>query len=188
VSIPDLGKLFISLNSSFQLFGFLVIALIAFGGMFAGFRGLMELWELAMDENRMTTRGSTLSGGFFKILLGSMMVVMPILFVRTANTFVLGGEDTFNMFNYVLSGGTDYCADFRWTVSNFFKAIGIVAWGFALSILYSRTNGQGQTASGNPWYYLIGGVLCFFIDDVAVIMSNTTGYAIGLDNICNAIN
>lgn len=186
--MPDLGSLMIALTSTFPWFTAFVAGLIGLFGVYAGTAGLVDAYSVALGSaSALGNRQPTPAGAVLKVVLGGAMIVSPYLLWQAGNTFVAGGAQTFNMFNYAdgTSRGT-YCLDFQSALTFFFQALGMVAWFFAFNIIYKRINGD-HGGLGSPWLYFVGGTLCFFINDVAKIIQNSTGMNIGFENICTAL-
>ncbi len=186
MNTPGLTQMFVNLSQTFPLMVNLVFLLMGVFGLFVGFRGLQSLYVLASGDHRFTNHPPTFEGGFAQIALGGALAVAPVLLWRAANTLVLGGDQTQNLFNYgsVPQGGS--CDSIRVALSYFFMAIGAVAWFCAGLQLYDGTRGHGRRG-GSATMYLIGGVLCFFVNDVAVLAGNTLGMNVSLSNVCQSL-
>ena len=37
-----------------------------------------------------------------------------------------------------------------------------------------------------PVYYLIGGIMCYFVNGITAMVANTIGLEVGLENMCKA--
>jgi len=185
VNSPGLTQMFVNLSETFPLIVNLVFLLMALFGLFVGFRGLQSLYVLASGDQRFTNHPPSFEGGFAQIALGGALAVAPVLLWRAANTFVLGGEVTQSLFNYGSVPQSGNCDAIRIALSYFFMAIGAVAWFCGGLQLYDGTRGHSRRG-GSAALYLIGGVLCFFINDVAVIAGNTLGMSVSLENVCKS--
>lgn len=183
MNVPDLSSMLVSLSEVFPLIVRLVFVLIGVIGLWIGSMGLYTLYNVATDEYKFSNRPVTMDSAFGKIALGGAMIVAPVMLWRFANTFVLGGDVTYSMFNYSVSSSTNYCSKIQVAVTYFFMALGAVAWLFGSLQLYDATNNQSRRA-GSATLYFVGGVLCFFVNDVAKLVSATIGMDVTFSNVC----
>lgn len=183
---PGLTQMLVRLGETFPLVVNLIFLLMGLLGLFVGFRGLQSLYVLASGDHRFTNHPPSFEGGFAQIALGGALAVAPVLLWRAANTVVLGGEVTQSIFNYGAVPQSGSCDAIRVALSYFFMAIGAVAWFCAALQLYDGTRGH-RHRGGSAAMYLVGGVLCFFINDAAAIIGNTLGMSVSLENVCRSL-
>jgi hypothetical protein len=185
VNAPGLTQMFINLTETFPLVVKLVFLLMGLFGLFVGFRGLQSLYVLASGDQRFTNHPPSFEGGFAQIALGGALAVAPVLLWQAAGTFVLGGDATTALFNYGSVPNTGTCDALKIALSYFFMVIGAVAWFCGGLQLYDGTRGY-RHRGGSAALYLVGGVLCFFVNDVAILAGNTLGMSVSLDNLCKS--
>jgi hypothetical protein len=182
MTVPDLGQFLISLTEVFPRIVQLVFVGLGVFGLWATGSGLYALYNIVSGEYKFANRSVSYEGAFAKIALGGALIVAPVLLWVSANTFVAGGTTTQGLFGYGGSSGT-YCNQIYYAVSYFFMALGAVAWGFAAVQFYDAAHGErGRT--GSAMLYVVGGTLAFFVNDVADLVSNTTGMNVSLSNVC----
>ncbi len=181
--MPDLIELFNKLAVVLPSATTLVYTFIGLAGLTIGILALADAYQHAIGEvsPRLPSKGSIP----FRLLLAGAMVVSPLLLWRAANTFVLGGNRTYDMFSYVEAGeNTPYCDLFHQSLTYFFMFIGSIAIATAAVQANGIATGRNNKSAFGPVVFFIGGVLCFFIDDVGAIIGNTVGMDITLENIC----
>ncbi|MCQ8897817.1 hypothetical protein NQT62_15380, partial [Limnobacter humi] len=109
-------------------------------------------------------------------------------FYRLAGTFSLAEDaTTSNVLDYAQSGsitGT-YCQQFQYSVTLIWMIIGTVALFNAARSAYRKSNGE-MVPWSTPVYYLIGGIMCYFVNGITAMIANTIGLEVGLDNMCKA--
>ncbi|RVU18513.1 hypothetical protein EOE48_11075 [Methylobacterium oryzihabitans] len=161
--------------------------LIALLGVVYGTVGLYGLYGVAAGEHKFTNRPVTIDGAMGKLALGSAMIVAPVLLWKFANSFVLGGDITYSMFNYGSTPRSSTCEDIKSAITFFFMMLGSFAWLIAGMRLYNATSGQHGAGPGSAALYLVGGTLAFFINDVASLVGNTIKMDVSLSNVCTMI-
>ena len=186
MTVPDLGALLVSLSDVFSLIVQLVFLIIAALGIWYGTTGLYTLYNVAAGEYKFSNRPVTIDSALGKLALSSAMIVAPVLLWRFANSFVLGGDITFNMFNYGASPRGSQCEQIRVAITYFFMAIGLIAWLVAGVRLYNATSNQ-HGGSGSAIMFLVGGTLAFFVNDVATLVGNTIKMDVSLSNVCTVM-
>lgn len=186
MGVPDLGNLLVSLSEVFPLVVNLIFLTIALLGIWYGTSGLYALYNVAAGEHKFSNRPVTIDSAVGKLALASAMIVAPVLLWRFANSFVLGGDITFSMFNYSATARGSTCEQIRQAIAYFFMCLGALAWLLAGTKLYNATSGQ-HGGSGSAVMYLIGGTLAFFINDAARLVSNTIKMDVSLSNVCTMI-
>jgi hypothetical protein len=183
MTVPDLGTVLTSLSEVFPLLVNLIFLIIAALGIWYGTTGLYTLYNVAAGEYKFSNRPVTIDAALGKLALASAMIVAPALLWRFANTFVLGGDATYSMFNYGGSTGGSTCTQLQQAITYFFMALGSVAWLVAATKLYQATSNQ-HGGFGSAMMYLVGGTMAFFITDVSKIIGNTIKMDVSLSNVC----
>ncbi|GAA0241660.1 hypothetical protein LNAOJCKE_4906 [Methylorubrum aminovorans] len=186
MAIPDLGSMLVSLSEVFPLIVNLIFLVIAVLGIWFGTSGLYALYSVAAGEHKFSNRPVTIDTAFGKLVLASAMIVAPVLLWKFANSFVLGGDITYNMFNYGSSARGSTCDQIRTAITYFFMSLGALAWLMAGLKLYKATSGHHEGA-GSAFLYLVGGTLSFFINDVAQLVGTTIHMDVSLSNVCTMI-
>lgn len=186
MAIPDLGSLLISLSEVFPLFVNLIFLTIALLGLWYGTSGLYALYNVAAGEYKFSNRPVTVDAAMGKLALASAMIVAPVLLWKFANSFVLGGDITYSMFNYGSTQRGSTCDQIRIAITYFFMCLGALAWLIAGTKLYHATTGQ-HGGSGSAFLYLVGDTLAFFINDVAQLVGTTIKMDVSLSNVCTMI-
>lgn len=181
--MPDLISLFNKLAVVLPSATTLVYTFMGLAGLTIGILTLIDAYQHAVGEMspRLPSKGSIP----VRLFLAGALVVSPLLLWRAANTFVLGGDKTADMFSYIGGGeNTPYCDLFHQSLAYFFMFVGSIAIATAAIQVNGIATGHSNRSVFGPIVFFIGGVLCFFIDDVGQIIGNTIGMEITLDNIC----
>ncbi|WP_066922512.1 hypothetical protein [Methylobacterium sp. CCH5-D2] len=186
MAVPDLSSVLASLSEVFPLGVNLIFLAIALLGIWYGTSGLYALYSVAAGEYKFSNRPVTVDAALGKLALASAMIVAPVLLWKFANTFVLGGDLTYSMFNYGASPRGSSCEQIRIAITYFFMCLGALAWLVAGMKLYHATTGH-QGGSGSAFLYLVGGTLAFFVNDVAQIVGNTIKMDVSFSNVCTMI-
>lgn len=183
-----------NLATAFPVAIVLVITIIALFGLWIGLEAVFHLWKhVTGDVDGHITPKSQIPA---RLILSAAMIVAPLVMWDFANTLVAGGQQTASMMTdvFAYSGGNSgtgtlaYCKQFSTAITLFFMLLGLIGIGYAFNSANAVMAGVGKTHGyGQAWIFFIGGVLCFFVNDVAVILSNTIGLQIGLTNICAAL-
>lgn len=192
---PTITQIFMNLASAFPIAIVLVITIIALFGLYVGLEATFHLWKhVTGDIDGQITPKSQIPA---RLILAAAMIVAPLVMWDFANTVVAGGQTTAQMmpdvFAYSGSSGTPgtlpYCKQFSTAITLFFMMLGLIGIGYAFNTANAVMAGVGRAPGyGQAWIFFIGGVLCFFVNDVAVILSNTIGLNVGLTNICATLN
>lgn len=185
MSIPDLISAFNSLGEALSYLIPLILAFMGLMGLWFGAHTLYDVWRHITGQNG---HGEGLGGGIIaRFALSGALAVAPVLLWRAANTFVLGGAQTDTMFAYLRDTSGGYCQTFSYVLTMFFMSVGLAACAYAATSAYSAANGRNHSAGKTYVWYFVGGVLLFFVNDVASIIGNTIGMHVGLENICIAM-
>lgn len=183
----DLISIFNELSTFWNVFTTLLYMLIALGGIIiAG----MALWDLRTHLLGITSPDLAPIGSVpVRLLLAGAMIVAPVLVWNAANTFVLGGDITYDMFSYTKSPKTTpYCEMFEYSLTLFFVLIGTISIGTACYLVNQIAAKKSQKSIGSALILFVGGVLLIFSNDTAQIIGNTIGMDISLANICRNLH
>ena len=167
-----------------------VFALMGLGGLAIGLKVFYDAYQHAAGEMRpnMISKGAILPA----LVLAGALAVIPVVMWQAAGTFVLGGNKTYDMFAHLQtapSGG--YCDSATDALTKLFMLLGTVSMALAADHVWGRISGNTHArnhATGKAWAYGIGGLLLFFVNDVAAIAAATTGWTIGLPQLCAALS
>lgn len=188
MEIPSLDTALVRLTNVFPYYIEFILALMALGGLFCVFGGLYMGYTQATAGARGQSYGQgapTPWKALGLFLLGGALSVPLVLLWDVAGTFVLGGDETYNMLSYLPPPSSNpWCERVKAAVVLFFMCMGITAWGWAGVLANDRIRYQAQGATIRILTFALGGVLCFFVNDIAVLLSNTLGLDITLDNVC----
>jgi hypothetical protein len=190
MEIPSLDTALVRLTKVFPYYIEFMLALMALGGLFLVASGLVQGYRTALDSSRRGQMyGDTVQTpwkSLMQIALGGALAVPLVLMWKVAGTFVLGGDETYNMLSYLPPpDSSPWCDRVKAAIVLFWMSMGItgIAWSAVLAnerIKSGRTGGTGQAL-----VFFFGGLVCFFIPDAAVIVSNTFGLDFSLDNVCS---
>lgn len=189
MEIPSLDTALVRLTNVFPYYLEFVLALMALGGLLCVASGLVIGYQKASAGNRGQSYGEgtpTPWKALGLIILGGALSVPLVLMWRTAGTFVLGGTETYNILSYLPPPSTSpWCDRVKAAVILFFMCMGITAIGWAGVLANDRIrNFHTQGITLKIIGFVLGGLACFFVQDIAVLLSNTFGLNISLDNVC----
>jgi len=186
--MTDLTEIIINLFKANSILLSIMILSITIFGVIVGGMGLLEGYQYTSGNSRFSTRQATFTGAIMKLALGSAAAMGAVIFYRLAGTFSLAEDaTTSNVLDYAQSGsitGT-YCQQFQYSVTLIWMIIGTVALFNAARSAYRKSNGEMMPWS-TPVYYLIGGIMCYFVNGITAMIANTIGLEVGLDNMCKA--
>ena len=190
MEIPTLDTALVRLTNVFPYYLEFILALMALGGLLCVASGLIMGYRQASAGGRGQSYGDgtpTPWKSIGLILLGGTLSVPLVLMWDVAGTFVLGGSETYNILSYLPPPNTSpWCDRVKAAVILFFMCMGITAIGWAGVLANERigsTNAQGVTLKIIG--FGLGGLACFFVTDVATLLSNTFGMNVSLDNVCS---
>ena len=192
MEIPSLDTALVRLTGVFPYYIEFILALLALAGLGCVVSGGMIAWKAATDSGRGQSYGQGAPTPWKALglwVLGGAMSVPLVLLWDAAGTFVLGGDETYNMLSYLPPPATSpWCDRVKAGVILFWMCIGITAWAWAGFLAYTRiTSFQGQGIGLKVIGFAFGGLCAFFMTDLAVIFSNTFGLDISLDNVCTIL-
>lgn len=183
----DLISVFNELTTFFDVFTTLIFMLIAAGGIVITGMALWDLRQHLLGVN--TPDLPPISSVPWRLLLAGAMIVAPVLVWSAANTFVLGGDATYDMFSYVKSSqNTPYCQGFEVALTIFFVLIGTISIGSGCYVLNQIAAKRTQKSMASALILLIGGIFLIFANDAAQIIGNTVGMDISFENICRNLH
>ncbi len=186
--MTDLTEIIINLFKANSILLSIMILSITIFGVIVGGMGLLEGYQYTSGNSRFSTRQATFTGAIMKLALGSAAAMGAVIFYRLAGTFSLAEDaTTSNVLDYAQSGsitGT-YCQQFQYSVTLIWMIIGTVALFNAARSAYRKSNGE-MVPWSTPVYYLIGGIMCYFVNGITAMAANTIGLEVGLDNMCKA--
>jgi len=191
MNAPDFGTLLINWSDVWSLLVQVIFLSMAAFGVYVGFKGLVGLYELSTGSQKFSNQPTTYDSIFGKLVLAGALIVVPVIFWRFANTFVLAGSTSSVTYDQFIIGSVSadapYCQRFHAALTYSFMGFGALAWAFAGLIFYNRTSGVAAARSGSPWIYLISGTCCFFINDLSVKIGNTIGMETNFENVCKVL-
>lgn len=186
--MTDLTEIIINLFKANSILLSIMILSITIFGVIVGGMGLLEGYQYTSGNSRFSTRQATFTGAIMKLALGSAAAMGAVIFYRLAGTFSLAEDaTTSNVLDYAQSGsitGT-YCQQFQYSVTLIWMIIGTVALFNAARSAYRKSNGE-MVPWSTPVYYLIGGIMCYFVNGITAMIANTIGLEVGLDNMCKS--
>jgi hypothetical protein len=186
--MTDLTEIIINLFKANSILLSIMILSITIFGVIVGGMGLLEGYQYTSGNSRFSTRQATFTGAIMKLALGSAAAMGAVIFYCLAGTFSLAEDaTTSNVLDYAQSGsitGT-YCQQFQYSVTLIWMIIGTVALFNAARSAYRKSNGE-MVPWSTPVYYLIGGIMCYFVNGITAMIANTIGLEVGLDNMCKA--
>ncbi|NSX94430.1 hypothetical protein [Agrobacterium tumefaciens] len=186
--MTDLVEAIINLFKFNSVFLSIMILSITIFGVIVGGVGLLEGYQYSSGNNRFSTRQATFTGAIMKMTIGSAAALGAVVFYRMAGTFSLADDPTTsNVLDFAQQRsitGT-YCQQFQYSVTLIWMIIGTVALFNAARTAYRKSNGE-MIPWGQPIAYLIGGIMCYFVNGITAMVANSIGLEVGLDNMCKA--
>lgn len=186
--MTDLVEAIINLFKFNSVFLSIMILSITIFGVIVGGVGLLEGYQYSSGNNRFSTRQATFTGAIMKMTIGSAAALGAVVFYRMAGTFSLADDPTTsNVLDFAQQRsitGT-YCQQFQYSVTLIWMIIGTVALFNAARTAYRKSNGE-MIPWGQPVAYLIGGIMCYFVNGITSMVANSIGLEVGLDNMCKA--
>lgn len=183
----DLLTLLSNLGSSFLPALNVVFALMGLFGLWIGFVTTFHVYLHATGEVRpdMVRKEMILPA----YALAGALAVPGVVLWKSAGTFVLGGQKTYDMFAYLQSAPVaNYCDNATNALTKFFMLLGAISILIAANNVWGRVGGDSHAHSNaRAWTYFVGGVLLFFVNDVAEIVAATAKVPVGLPQICAAL-
>lgn len=186
--MKDLGTIIQNLGTTFPLAAQLTLMLLALFGLCLTAMAINQAYQIANEGGRAQYNyGQTLA----MALLGGACVVAPLIIWRFANTLALGGNQTAHWLSYSPVKNaelTKYCENSQFAITGLFMLFGTIAIFSGAYQLYSRAKNPHQGSSMKAVMFIVGGVLCIFSNDVALIIGNTFGARAGLGELCKVFS
>lgn len=188
MDVPSLDEMLIRLTRVLPFGIEFILALMALGGIALVGAGMIGIYTHVSDRGRGQTYGRSLTpwAGLGQILLGGALTVPLVIMWDVAGTFVAGGAATYNILSYLPPDGTKpWCEQIASGVVLFFMILGLIAIGWAAYIANERiVLGYQNGSSAKALTFFFGGLACFFIVDIAAVISETIGLDIGFEQVC----
>lgn len=165
---------------------FVWVLLALVGVITIGF-ALNSLYRLASDGPE--PGGGTEGSAFVRLLLGGLMVVPSVTLWHAANLFLDGGDSTAgDLLTYVTGGAAlTGCDNFARAIQLGFMFVGVIAIYRAFRSADDAAKGFNREGYRQAIVFFIGGLGCFFIDDLMDVVGNEIGFDIGFDYLCTAL-
>lgn len=188
MDVPTLDEALIRLTQVMPFGIEFLLALMSLAGIILVGMGLFSVHGQVTDRGRGQTYGRTGTpwSGLFQILLGGALSVPLIIMWDVAGTFVVGGDATYNILSYLPPDTSQpVCEQITSGVVLFFMILGLVAVGWSAIIANERiVGGYQQGSTMKALTYFFGGLACFFVLDIAALISATVGFEVGFDQVC----
>jgi hypothetical protein len=165
----------------------LVWVLLAFVGMLVIGSALYAWYRIVTDGPE--PGGTTGNGVVVRLFLGGLMVIPSITLWRFAEVFMGGGGETEStLLSYVSETGTIAgCDNFGRAITLGFMTMGAVAIFKAFQVADDVAKGFSRDGYRRAVMFAIGGLGCFFIQDLMSVVGAELGYDVGFDALCVAI-
>lgn len=165
-----------------------VWVLLALAGVVVIGFGLKNMYEIA-SEGGPQPGGPTQTGSMVQLLIGGLRVVPSVTLWHAANLFLDGGDSTAgDLLTYVSGGGAlTGCDNFARAIQLGFMAFGAIAIYRGFLLWNDGATGFHREGYRTGTMFLIGGIGCFFIDDLIDVVGNEFGFDVGFDAICTAL-
>lgn len=183
--MTDLDAIILNLGKVFPIGVKVVFYLIIVFGMVMCAKAVFQVYLVGRDGER---SNHSYGAAFCIFVLGAACCVSPVLVWRIANTIALGGKETAQWLSYIPSstGMVDtYCKDTQFAITGFFMLTGAISILYGITILYNKAQNYRQTGTGQATIFIISGVACMFINDIATIIGNTINWNVGIQNACH---
>jgi hypothetical protein len=166
----------------------LILSVTVFG-VIVGSIGIYEGWLHSSGDDRFSTRRATVTGALLKMMIGGAAAVGAAVFYQLAGTFSVADDPTVKqVLNFGLGqslSGT-YCQRFQYSITIVFMILGTVAFFNGFRLAYQKSNGS-QITWGQPINFFVGGVFCYFVNQITNMAAATLNMDIGLDKLCSAL-
>lgn len=164
-----------------------VWVLLALMGIVTIGLGLYNLYQIASDGPQ--PGGATEGGSFVRIVLGGFMVIPSITLWHAANVFLDGGDSTAeDLLAYATGAGAiTGCDNFSRAIQLGFMLMGCIAIYRAFRNADDQAKGFSRDGYRTAVIYFIGGIGCFFINDLMHVVGNELGFDIGFEELCSAV-
>ena len=183
----DLLTMLSNLGGTFRGGQVVVFSFMGAFGLYIGLVAGFQTYLHATGENRAGMMSREMIPWAY--VLAGALAVPPIIMWKSANTFVLGGQKTYDAFAYLQgTPSASYCDNAVNTLTLFFMLFGLISIAAAGADYWGHVKGSPRShSSTRGWVFFIGGILLFFINDTAAIASATVKIPIGLPQVCAAL-
>lgn len=189
--MPNLDQLLISFgNEALPSFIRMMMALMALVGMVVIWSAMQGGYDYVSNQQGQRGDGNRgLSTFLIRGMIGGLMTVPAIVLWRAADVLLGGATSTQTNVLAYISGNveTGYCDNFVRVITLMFMAVGIVAIFYAAVSIDDKVKGFNPQGVRSAIPYFIGGIGCFFIQDIVVLVSNTAGVATGFPELCKVL-
>lgn len=148
---------------------------------------LYSYYKIASDgpEPGGPTEGSAL----VRLIIGGFMIVPSVTLWHAAGVFLDGGDSTAgDLLTYVSTGASiTGCDNFARAIQLGFMFVGAIAIYRAYRNADDAAKGFNREGYRQAVVFFIGGLGCFFIDDLMDVVGNELGFDIGFDYLCTAL-
>lgn len=192
MDVPTLDEMLIRLTQVLPFGIELILALMALGGIILVGAGMIGIYNHVSDRGRGQTYGRNFTPwvGLGQVLLGGALTVPLVIMWDVAGTFVAGGAETYNILSYLPPDGSQsWCEVITSGIVMFFMILGLIAVCWSVYIGNERlVVGHQNGSMAKALTFFFGGMACFYILDIAAVVSETIGLEIGFDQVCAIIS
>ena len=190
--MPDLDEILITLSNELLPSGIqFTLLLFALVGSYMIAFSLVNIYQI-IDTGRYDRQtGEKVGGPMIRILLGGLMVTPSVTLWRAADAFLQGGGTTeSDILAYISgpSGTPSYCERFSDAVQLAFMLVGLIG----IYMAYRNADDQARGFNHNGYRtavpYFLGGLACFFVNDIIGVAGATLGIDVGFDALCAAFD
>lgn len=190
--MPDLDEILITLATDLLPSGIqFTLLLFAVVGSYMIAFSLINIYQIVGAGRYDKQTGESVSGPMIRILLGGLMVTPSVTLWRAADAFLQGGGTTqSDILSYISgpAGTPGYCERFADAIQLAFMLVGLIG----LYMAYRNADDQARGFNPNGYRtavpYFLGGLACFFINDVIAVIGATLGMNVGFDALCAAFD
>ncbi|MDK2124414.1 hypothetical protein [Parachitinimonas caeni] len=174
----DFFTIFINVAKEFEGVFDLLGALGPLFGLYLIFDSLVSLGSLSSGKF-MGHKQPSLSGKVIQLLIGGALVSFATFTGILGNTLFDTPSQLNSAFLYGVSDASnsaDKTKAAKIGILLFLRIVGLVAMLRGLILLNRYYNGTGSATIGQAVTFMIGGVLCVYVQDLAIVLNNTTGF------------
>lgn len=190
--MPDLDEILITLSNELLPSGIqFTLLLFALVGSYMIAFSLVNIYQIIGRGPYDKQTGESVGGPMIRILLGGLMVTPSVTLWRAADAFLQGGGTTeSDILAYISgSGGTpSYCERFSDAIQLAFMLVGLIG----IYMAYRNADDQARGFNPNGYRtavpYFLGGLACFFVNDIIGVVGATLGIDVGFDALCAAFD
>ena len=190
--MPNLDEILVTLSNELLPSGIqFILFLMAVVGSFMVAFSLVKIYQILSLGPYDKQAGETFGGPLIRILLGALMVTPSVTLWSAADAFLQGGGTTESDILAYISGPSgipSYCERFANAVQLVFMLVGLIG----IYMAYRSADDQARGFSPNGYRtavpYALGGLACFFVDDIIAVVGVTLGIDVGFDALCAAFD